>query len=420
MKRISNKVRVTLRKLRDLAFYIETRIRYAYHIKRIKREVKVRQINILFLVNEISKWKGQYLFDLLQEDIHFNPIIGLTCADIDWSLSTAERVEKRQKLREYFGERSIQFVEVCDAESLQVSNLRDFNVDIVFYQQPWKLHSKQRPYFLSKYHLTCYFPYYVPNYCSTSIDYCDGFHNFLWRYYVLNDSWRNIISQQIPQFINAVKLKATGHPFLDLISKCDHKKPIKRKVIYAPHWSVYSEYFDNKEKYSTFQHNGKLILEFAKNNPQIEWYFKPHPSLKASLLRTKLWTKKEIDEYYKEWAEIGTVSNGEYINLFSNSDILITDCGSFLVEYPCTNNPVIRLVSSQCGFSIPEPSKKLFDAFYNVNNLEEMDYIFDQIIVKGNDPKRTERLKAVKEAGLLDISASKNIIDDLYAALSII
>lgn len=396
------------------------KMRYNMHVKHLKKEICKRKLNVIFLVNEISKWKGQSLYELLAGDDHFNPIIGLTCADIDWNLPKDERIRKRRALIDYCDRHKMQYVEVCDVETLKVIDLREFKADIVFYQQPWNLHKKQSPLFISRHHLTCYFPYYVPNYCSIQMECRPRFHYLLWKYYLLNDDWKCLISQYIPKLHSSVNLIATGHPMIDSINQYNHiHKSGKQMVIYAPHWSVYSEHFDNQEKYSTFQHNGKFILEFAKKNSQIEWYFKPHPTLKASLLRTKLWTEKEIEEYYNEWERIGTVCNSDYIELFWKSSVLITDCGSFLVEYPCTKNPIIRLVSKECVVPIPKPSVKLFDSFYNVSKTDEMFTTFDQILIKGLDPKREERLRAVKDAGLLDSTASKNILDDLYSTFGL-
>lgn len=420
IKKLSNNLIRLLVLLKIMYLSIICRFRYIRHIKKLRTEINKRTINVLFLVNEISKWKGQSLYDALEKDQHFNPIIGLTFADIDWKLNAENRIVKRNNLKKYFDTHDMRYIEVCDVESLDIIDLTKIKIDIIFYQQPWNLHKKQTPLLLSRNHLTCYFPYYVPNYASSSIDYHYGFHNYLWKYYVLNNDWLKIISNQISKFTSAVKLKATGHPILDLYIRKSSPTNNKRKlVIYAPHWSVYSDICDNEEKFSTFQHNGKQILEFAKQHPEINWHFKPHPTLKISLLRTKLWTENQIDEYYNEWAKIGSINNNDYIKLFAESNVLITDCGSFLVEYPCTKKPIIRLVSSSCGFQIPEPSKKLFDSFYNVNNLDEMYKVFEQVIIKDLDPKKEQRISAVNEAGLLQNSAATNIINDLYSSLNL-
>lgn len=396
------------------------RIRYELVLRKLRKRVRERKLNVLFLVNEISKWKAQRLYELLEKDEHFSPIIGLTFADIDWELSQDERINKRQALKNFFTSKAMRIVEVCDEINMDVIDLRNIHVDIVFYQQPWRLHKKQKPHILSRYHLTCYFPYYVPNYSLLTTDCQQGFHYLLWKYYHLSYDWVLTISKYVPQCVRSVKLVPTGHPMLDVIRDYStNETDSQKKVIYAPHWSVYSEHFDNDERYSTFQHNGREILDFAKRHPEIKWYFKPHPTLKASLLRTKLWEENEIEEYYNEWSRIGEVCSGDYVKLFWESSALITDCGSFLVEYPCTKKPVIRLVSSVCGIPTPEPSHALFESFYNVHSLSEMYEVFQLVLVEGLDPKCDERIKAIENAGLLEKNASENIIKDLYMSLAL-
>lgn len=273
---------------------------------------------------------------------------------------------------------------------------------------------------MSRHHLTCYFPYYVPNYDSPSIDFRKEFHFYLWKYYVLNRGWIQTITQNNPNYTLSGELIATGHPMLDYLNNYPNLNSSNKMVIYAPHWSVYSEFMDNDEKFSTFQHNGKQILRFAQSHPEIKWVFKPHPTLRTSLLRTKLYTEKEVDDYYSEWGKIGIVSQeDDYIKLFWKSDAIITDCGSFLMEYACTKKPIIRLVSTVCGMSIPKPSKELFDSYYNVYNLEEMYDIFNMVLIDGRDPKQVERVTAATKAGLIKASASHNILKDLYVSLGL-
>lgn len=406
--------------IKSLILNIVCKIRYLILLRNLRNEARKRKINVVFLVNEISKWKAQRLYEYLCDDTHFNPIIGLTCADVDWNLSLEERKSKRNNLIDFFMSRNMHFVELCDVNNMKSVPLYSINADIVFYQQPWNIHEDQRPHKVSKHQLTCYFPYYVPNYSLLTTDCQKGFHYLLWRYYHLSDEWVKSLDEAIPQYLRAVKVVASGHPMLDVINKSSNTKCTKEKrVIYAPHWSVYSDVFDNAEKYSTFQHNGKEILDFAKKHPEIHWSFKPHPTLKTSLLRTKLWTENEIEKYYKEWSEIGEICSGEYVDLFWESSALITDCGSFLVEYPCTKNPIIRLVSSACCIPVPKPSRELFDSFYNVHDLDEMYEVFNTVLIEGKDPKRGERLSAVSRAGLLTNNASLNIMNDLRRNLGL-
>lgn len=396
--------------------------RYIKHLKNIKSKlVEGHQINVCFLVNEITKWKAQSLYDMMEVDPNFAPFVGLTFADIDWELPYESRAKKRKDLILFFESHNIRYYETCLEPEENFFKFDEIKADIVFYQQPWNLHKMQAPDYLSKKALLCYFPYYVPNYSLISNDCRIDFHYKLWKYFQINKSWADYLSAVVSEKKGVVDIVATGHPMLDYINS--KKNDIRKKgksVIYSPHWSVYSDIFDNKERYSTFQHNGREILAYAQKHPEINWFFKPHPTLKSSLIRTGLMSEKEVNDYYAQWSNIGTVcEGGDYSELFWNSTALITDCGSFLVEYPSTGNPIIHLISSTCGASVPKPSKILFDSFYQVHSLDEMYECFEVVVNKGLDPLRDNRMKAIREAGLFETKAAGNIMDHLYECFNL-
>ena len=59
----------------------------------------------------------------------------------------------------------------------------DFNVDILFYEQPWHLPEQYNPQNMSKYALTCYEQYGFPIFNNKN-DYINAFHIFLWNYFI--------------------------------------------------------------------------------------------------------------------------------------------------------------------------------------------------------------------------------------------
>ena len=125
-----------------------------------------------------------------------------------------------------------------------------------------------------------------------------------------------------------INLKAVGSPSLDVIKDI---KSDKNYVIYAPHWTINHE---NTIAYSTFKETGKFILEYAQKHPEFNWIFKPHPLLKKALLDNVFMSEEEINSYYSAWESLGQACyNGDYFELFNNSQLMITDCCTFLMEY---------------------------------------------------------------------------------------
>ncbi|MBR3922424.1 MAG: hypothetical protein IKJ45_04885, partial [Kiritimatiellae bacterium] len=93
---------------------------------------------------------------------------------------------------------------------------------------------------------------------------------------------------------------------------------------------------------------------------------------------------------------------------------LITDCGSFLVEFPMTGKPLIRLVPQELNYPLFSIFEELYDSFYVVRNLDEMYRAFALVLERGEDPKREERLQAVKTLGLMgEKTSAERIMDAL-------
>ncbi len=402
---------------------------------RIKKKVKVNNIKqnyekllnnfkkqkkdkyrVLFLVSEIEKWKTQSLYDLLKKDDRFEPIIAIAALNIK-KIYKDEIINKLEACKKYYDENNMQYEIVYDIKKNKPISLQNLNPDLVFYQQPWSLFKEHTPKVVSKFALTYYVPYFVPNYGELFLDVGRPLHKQLYKYYVLNEKWKEIYENYLPEELRAGDFTAVGHTFLDNLRVDGEQKYENKYVIYAPHYSIPDEKNENYTNYSTFHINGLKILEYAKAHPEISWVFKPHPRLKIALTNLG-WTENEIEQYYEDWAKIGKCCyDSGYAELFLNSKALITDCGSFLVEYFVTKKPVIHLVSDRTSIVPLDASKIIFDTYYKVHDIEELYYMFDKILINNNDDRKDERLSVLKDLKLLDNYAAENIINDLKSTL---
>ena len=379
---------------------------YPNIINRIKN--KKEKIRVLFFVNEIAKWKTQSLYDLLDKNDRFEPVVAVTLLTKAHNGKDKTR-DNLDEMYNYFADKKMNVVKAY--KNNKYLDLKIFEPDIIFYQQPWYIPKEQSPEKTGKFALLCYMPYYVMNY-GGEMDYNQPLHKYLFRHYMLNDEWANLYTK-LSGLDNFV---ATGHTMIDnyLFPPKDEKK---QYVIYAPHYSFPHKNNDNPVNYGTILKNGKEILEFAQKHSEINWVFKPHPQLKFSLLKAG-YSYEDVENYYSGWAKAGILcEDNSYSELFLNSKALITDSASFLIEYFCTKKPIIRLISSECKIKPMRPSEKIFDTFYDVHNLDEMYETFEKVIIKGEDEKKEERLSVLKESHLLDNSAAENILADLEKTL---
>lgn len=80
---------------------------------------------------------------------------------------------------------------------------------------------------------------------------------------------------------------------------------------------------------------------------------------------------------------------------FKSSDLMISDCCSFLAEYLPTKNPLIRPTRND-SLELNSLGKKVVEGYYQTNSNEELERVFEQLVVKKNDYKKSIRLDSIK------------------------
>ena len=92
-----------------------------------------------------------------------------------------------------------------------------------------------------------------------------------------------------------------------------------------------------------------FILNYAKMHPEINWVFKPHPTLKTALKRIG-WTTESIENYYNEWNKIALVSyDSNYVDLFMKSAIFFASGMSFDINLSNDNSCNLPSISQNLG-----------------------------------------------------------------------
>lgn len=386
------------------------RANYRRGLKRIRAKYGKKKIKVVFLLSNPSKWKVQSLYDAMMASDKYEPIVAITAMDTEMRLNEEELNAHIATVKQFLEKRGCSYVMAYSNAGQNFSPMKAFDADLVWYTQPWDIVENQDVAETSKHALTCYTPYFVQNYGYLPMDCGQTLHRLVWRHFTLNKYWAHEFMKYIG-FWKAGKVLGLGHPMLDSFNKRngDIEKCGTKTVIYAPHFSC-----NTGECYSTFLHNGEKILNLAKSHPEIKWIFKPHPSLYQTLIRKCGWEEQKARGYYDEWRAFAKVCmDGEYVKLFQDSSCLITDCGSFLVEYACTKHPIIHLISSNVKINPHPVSAKLFATYYQAHNWDEFIGHFDKVVLKGHDSQKAERLKVVTEMNLLDVNAAKNIVEYL-------
>lgn len=370
-------------------------IRYFKHLCKLRLCANYRKIRVGFWVTEIQKWSScASLFEALLKSKHFEPFVMLAYfKKSEIGISPQEHMLKGIK---FFEEKGINYKVVYDIKQQVHIELKKVKPDIVFYQQPWLIPDNQNPFNTSKNALICYVPYCYYS-LNSYMNYLLGFHGKLWKYFVESD----LHKEEYQQKFNAKNCTAIGSCKLDSYKTLDKSKidtiwkTNKKRIIYSPHNCFEQENIDYAT--ATFDKNGEFILQLAKSHPEYEWIFRPHPVFKDRVLRHKIKTLSEIENYFEEWKKIGTIyTGGDYYEMFAGSDYLITDCISFLSEYLPTAKPVIHLRKDEQKQSFNNLVKMITDSYYKVYDNETLSKIFNEVIVNNNDYLKDKRIKNIK------------------------
>lgn len=392
----------------------------AWRYRRLARLARKKphneKIRVLFIVSEIAKWKEQSLYEAMERSGEFYPIVGLSAWNKQSGLSPQEQDAVHARAEEFFdrlGDRHARTV-TCENGRHVYHDLSEFNPDIVFYTEQWSPCPKQHPYEVSRYALTCFLPYYVPDFGITQIDCHQQVERMCWTYFCLGPEWAKLYRRSLLLTCHCNRFFASGHPALDPFYEQRDRQPKENYVIYAPHFAFPHPRQQEFYLIGTFDWSGMEMLKYAEAHPEVKWVFKPHPILRKLLSDFGIMGKDEVDDYYARWERIGLACyDSDYQNLFLESRAMITDSGSFLPEYGSTGRPVIRLICSKNRHAPPKAAKAIYDTYYQARNLEELRSALELVVEQGQDPRREERLSAVRRAGLLNQNASANIMKEL-------
>lgn len=386
---------------------------YLNNIKNIKsKRHNNEKIKVLFLSNEISKWGYDSLYNLFDNSNIFEPVVGIypLSRTIDGSDTTQPTLEQQYN---FYKQKNINVIYLY--ENGVYKKIENIKPDIVFYQQQWDLPFDYQPTQVSEYALTCACSYSY-EILNDKENYSKKYHSKLFKYYI-EDVLNNKRYKKYKGYSN--NCSVVGYLKLDKYLKKENinvnkywKNSEKTKIIYAPHHSL-----DENDKdcisLATFRENGNFILDYAKSHPETTWVFKPHPRFKYVLEKERIMPIKEINAYYNEWAKLGNIyESGDYLDIFRTSDLMVTDCCSFLAEYLPTGKPLIRMINPN-GIKLNKLGQKICSEYYISHNNEELEKFLDQLIIDKKDEKYTKRQKLIDTVIDFNKSAAEKIFEEI-------
>ena len=374
----------------------------------VKDMRKKDKIKILFVLYNLSKWKTESLYLAMLTHPMFEPVIGVALGVFDYP---SRQTHNLFLLENYLKERRYEYVELRVADDIQ----ERIAPDIVFYQQADGGIFESLLFYNLHDILFCYSCYGILSLTEKSL-YNSPYQNICWQWFVesplIIKYAKNVMSN------HAKNLVFTGSPMTDelLLDKKyleDPWKPqpkLKKKIIWAPHHTIGL----GKEEihYGTFLQVAEGMMKIAKKyEEEIQWAFKPHPSLKQKLYY--LWGEERTNAYWAFWADSDNcqLEEGKYTALFKHSDAMMHDCASFTVEYLYMQKPCMYLVNGK-AHPLNDLGSACYDLYYKGHNLDEIE-LFVNNVIHGVDPMKEKRQHFFNEYLLPPNgkSACDNIID---------
>lgn len=232
-------------------------------------------------------------------------------------------------------------------------DLKSLNPDYIFYQRPYDqyLPDIYASYNTIKYTKACYVPYgWITTTNLQEICFNREFFRNLYLFYAENVENAKIIKKRtfVSHLLNLRKTLSLGYPSLDLVNKLKgsastswirDRKLDGLRIIWTPRWTMdkhlcASNFFEYKDKF----------IEFAKNSEDVYVLFRPHPLAFENYLKVGLMSQDEIDGYKNNVNQLQNASidsQKDYLTTFWDSDVLVTDMSSIIVEYFLTGKPII-------------------------------------------------------------------------------
>lgn len=304
-------------------------------------------------------------------------------------------------------------------------SISNINPDYVFYQRPYDayLPEEYRSFCVAAYARVCYIPYSYA--CTKPVEYScynqDFFAN-VYMFFAENRYAKKLVIEREKEMY-AKKLKKAyylGYPALDSIRKSEGKRSHfwnedtqKYKILWCPRWTT-----DVNLGASNFFEYKDFFIEWVNKRKNTSVVFRPHPMMFSNFEKTGEMSAEEAKQYlsnYMGHERLMYDNHAEYYTTLWNSDVLVADLTTVIIEYFVVRKPIVYCVAD---IEYNDFMKKIISGCYCVRNEQELD---DTLLMleRGEDPLSDERnriadylLKGKEDTAKVIVSKIK---DDFYS-----
>lgn len=300
-------------------------------------------------------------------------------------------------------------------------DLKSLNLEYIFYPRPYDVLLPQDYYSdkVSKYSKICFIMYGISLSQEGHRLMQKSFMSNVYLYFAETEEAKeyNIQLNRLLHYLGMRKTLCCGYPMMDHILKYRDTpsdawqfshNPFR--VLWTPRWTSNITLGG-----SNFQRYYPVLLNLAKEHPDIDVLHRPHPMTFDHFIQTGKMTASEIEEYKALCHSMPNSQLDEAPNYEAtlwNTTIFVTDVTSLLPEFFVTGHPIL-FCETEGKLPYTDFSRRMLDCCYIINNADEL--IRTTLMLKnGTDPLREKR-HALKEnlIHFWSTNDNNNILDAL-------
>lgn len=279
--------------------------------------------------------------------------------------------------------------------------LKKISPSLVCYTRPYDHYLPEdiRSKVVSKYCKTTYIPYGYSFMDLGRVNLSHQFTRNISLFFADNSYSYNYFKRHNKVLLNnkALTCVDVGYPYFEdlhtnFVEYCKGQKTLFKnknriKAIWTPRWTS-----SEKLGGSNFLRYIDNMFDYFVNNDDFDFVFRPHPYAFSNYIETGVLTKETADGYIDKInkSSNSTYDNNDlYLNLFNESDVLITDISSIIAEYMFTKKPII-FCHNEGDDIVNEVFKKYEKCFYHAYSFEDIKAIMEDL-KDGKDPLKDDR-----------------------------
>jgi CDP-glycerol glycerophosphotransferase (TagB/SpsB family) len=393
-------------------------------------------VKVVFLGLYFEAWDAlDEIYRLMLEDERFEPVVVSLPRKLTGQLKYADE----DKSHQFFESRGIEHIRFdfggSGSENLGVLEaLKDLSPDYVFVNYPWQRNYQPAIRFdkLVEFTRLAYVPYFSMVMVDEPDDEPGGgqqgsqvaTHLYKQRLHQL----ASLVFTQDKFVKEAYKetergdayVHFTGSPKIDSLrheaelGKASWPLPGKGfKMVWAPHHS-YSPHWLN---FGVFAKIKDQMLDFAKQNPDIQIVLRPHPFLWGTLTDRKVIEETELNAWRESWAELPNTSvdeDGSYAELFLATDILVTDGISFLGEYPLVTGKPTIFFENEGHWQFTATGELAASSSVRVRTFEELEAQIEVARTSGLSDRSAQIQKLIAVSSPYPGESAKKILEQVW------